>query len=196
MGSSDSGGTPVVTSSPAHGGNELRAIDTVDSSTGAASVTGACSAANPGMWTVGSEIVGSEIVDSEMVDSLSGTTPGSAAGSTTTDSTTGTSTGSATGSMTASPRRARPRRRTSGATSGRIGGGSTGTAAAGTASGVPHRRPAAADSCRLLTAPSKGSGANHSTPAGGNCSTADAGRPCHTDCSASTAPRLPTPDPP
>ena len=40
------------------------------------------------------------------------------------------------------------------------------------------------------------SGANHSTPEGGSRNAADAGRPCHICGSASTTPRLPTPDPP
>ncbi len=40
------------------------------------------------------------------------------------------------------------------------------------------------------------SGASHSTPDGGSRSAADAGRPCHTCGSASTAPRFPTPEPP
>lgn len=41
-----------------------------------------------------------------------------------------------------------------------------------------------------------GSPTSHSTPAGGTLSTADAGRPCHGDELATTAPRLPTPEPP
>jgi glycosyl transferase family 87 len=41
-----------------------------------------------------------------------------------------------------------------------------------------------------------GSPSSHSTPAGGTLSTADAGRPCHGDELATTAPRLPTPEPP
>lgn len=40
------------------------------------------------------------------------------------------------------------------------------------------------------------SGASHSTPAGGSRSVADAGRPCHAVSSATTTPRLPTPEPP
>lgn len=40
------------------------------------------------------------------------------------------------------------------------------------------------------------SGASHSTPVGGRRSAADAGLPCHICGSASTTPRLPTPEPP
>ncbi len=40
------------------------------------------------------------------------------------------------------------------------------------------------------------SGASQSTPDGGSRNAADAGRPCHTCGSASTAPRFPTPEPP
>lgn len=40
------------------------------------------------------------------------------------------------------------------------------------------------------------SGTSHSTPDGGSRSTAEAGRPCHVVRSASTRPRLPTPEPP
>ena len=40
------------------------------------------------------------------------------------------------------------------------------------------------------------SGASQSTPAGGSRSEADAGRPCHVMSSATTSPRLPTPEPP
>jgi arabinofuranan 3-O-arabinosyltransferase len=47
-----------------------------------------------------------------------------------------------------------------------------------------------------LAGPVASTGASHSTPDGGSCSSADAGRPCHTVSSASTVPRLPTPEPP
>ncbi len=41
-----------------------------------------------------------------------------------------------------------------------------------------------------------GSASSQSTPVGGTLSSADAGRPCHGTSLASTAPRLPTPEPP
>src|SRR4051794_8447210 len=53
-----------------------------------------------------------------------------------------------------------------------------GTGPGSAAAAAPDRR----------TAPSNGSGASQSTPAGGSCRTADAGRPCQTYCSASTPP--------
>ncbi|MBV9846297.1 MAG: HAMP domain-containing protein [Kutzneria sp.] len=40
------------------------------------------------------------------------------------------------------------------------------------------------------------SGTSQITPAGGSCSTAEAGRPCHGAAVASTSPRLPQPEPP
>ncbi len=49
---------------------------------------------------------------------------------------------------------------------------------------------------RRPAAPRPDSGTSHSTPDGGNRSIADAGRPCQVVSCASTAPRLPTPEPP
>ncbi len=48
----------------------------------------------------------------------------------------------------------------------------------------------------LLAFSSDRSPTSQSTPAGGTRSTAEAGRPCHGDELATTAPRLPTPEPP
>lgn len=75
----------------------------------------------------------------------------------------------------------------------RISGSAT-VASTPEATGSGSAGAAATD--RRRTAPSNGSGTSQSTPDGGSCSTADAGRPCQTDCSASTEPRLPTPEPP
>ena len=70
------------------------------------------------------------------------------------------------------------------------------TASSGPAAGTTAMGPVrvASDGAEALavpdrrTAPSNGSGASHSTPAGGSCRTAEAGRPCQTYCSASTPP--------
>jgi hypothetical protein len=57
---------------------------------------------------------------------------------------------------------------------------------------------ATGDACPMSAASSESaaSGASHSTPDGGSRSAAEAGRPCHICGSASTRPKLPTPDPP
>jgi hypothetical protein len=70
------------------------------------------------------------------------------------------------------------------------------TASSGSGAGTTAMGPVlvASDGAEALavpdrrTAPSNGSGASHSTPAGGSCRTAEAGRPCQTYCSASTPP--------
>ena len=82
--------------------------------------------------------------------------------------------------------------------------GARATASSGLGAGTTAMGPVlvASDGAEALavpdrrTAPSNGSGASHSTPAGGSCRTAEAGRPCQTYCSASTPPKLPQPEPP
>lgn len=82
------------------------------------------------------------------------------------------------------------------ARSAAVGERTSGSATVSPTAGAAGSGSAAAVTDRRRTAPSNGSGTSQSTPDGGSCSTAEAGRPCHTDCSASTAPRLPTPEPP
>ena len=74
-----------------------------------------------------------------------------------------------------------------------------GAAAAGAPAAVGDTGAACpmSPACSAPTASVTGcSGTSHSTPCGGSRSAADAGRPCHTCGSASTTPKLPTPDPP
>jgi hypothetical protein len=73
------------------------------------------------------------------------------------------------------------------------------TTAAGTEAVTTSGAGATGSACPMSAASSRSgacSGASHSTPDGGSRSAADAGRPCHICGSASTTPRLPTPDPP
>ena len=77
--------------------------------------------------------------------------------------------------------------------------GESGTVTAGVVSPTTSGANAATGAACPMSAAWPGSvrsGASHSTPVGGRRSAADAGRPCHTCGSASTTPKLPTPEPP
>jgi hypothetical protein len=65
-----------------------------------------------------------------------------------------------------------------------------------TTSGPNGATGAACPMSAASSGPVAPSGASHSTPDGGSRRAADAGRPCHICGSASTTPKLPTPEPP